>query len=106
MLISFSKLRKMFIVTSLNRFSIILVCILIPSSTLGIQDFISCVPEFLQIVIILAYCFVIYHLSFSFSLIFQDRVFMSSSEYSGTCSVDQAGLELRDLPVTPPECWD
>ena len=38
---------------------------------------------------------------------FRDRVSLCSLGCPGTHSVDQAGLELRDLPVSrPTECWD
>jgi hypothetical protein len=33
-------------------------------------------------------------------LFFQDRVLLCGSGCPGTCSVDQAGLELRDSPVS------
>jgi hypothetical protein len=33
-------------------------------------------------------------------LVFRDRVFLCSLGYSGTHSVDQAGLELRNLPAS------
>jgi hypothetical protein len=32
---------------------------------------------------------------------FWDRVSLCSPGYPGTCSVDQAGLELRDPPASP-----
>nr|BAE23440.1 unnamed protein product [Mus musculus] len=38
-----------------------------------------------------------------FSLVFRDKVSLCSPSCPGTHSVDQAGLELRNLP---PKCWD
>ena len=35
-----------------------------------------------------------------FSFVFQDRVSLCSPGCSGTCSVDQSGLKLRDLPAS------
>jgi hypothetical protein len=35
----------------------------------------------------------------------RDRVFLCSPGCPGTHSVDQVGLELRNLPL-PPKCWD
>jgi hypothetical protein len=35
--------------------------------------------------------------------VFQDRISLCSPGCLGTSPIDQAGLELRDLP---PECWD
>jgi hypothetical protein len=43
----------------------------------------------------LFFCFV-----FLFFVFFQDRVFLYSPGCSGTHSVDQAGLELRNLPAS------
>jgi hypothetical protein len=43
---------------------------------------------------------------FFFFLVFRDRVSLCSSGCPGTHSVDQAGLELRNPPALPPECWD
>lgn len=43
--------------------------------------------------------FVFNWLGFLFS-IFQDRVSLYSSVCPGTCSIDQAGLELIDLPAS------
>ena len=37
------------------------------------------------------------HLLILFCFVFQDRVSLCNPDYSGTHSVDQAGLELRDL---------
>jgi hypothetical protein len=36
----------------------------------------------------------------------RDRVSLCSPGCPGTHSVDQAGLELRNLPPLPPKCWD
>ena len=33
-------------------------------------------------------------------LVFRDRVSLCSPGYLGTCSVDQVGLKLRDLPAS------
>ena len=49
--------------------------------------------------------FVFNWLGFLFS-IFQDRVSLYSSVCPGTCSIDQAGLELRDPLAFASECWD
>ena len=39
-------------------------------------------------------------------VVFRDRASQYVTlAYPGTFSVDQAGLELRDLPL-PGECWD
>ena len=38
--------------------------------------------------------------------LFLDWVSLCGSGYPETYSVEQAGLELRDLPSTAPECWD
>ena len=38
-----------------------------------------------------------------FCLSFQDRVFLYSPGCPGTHFVDQTGLELRNLPASPPE---
>jgi hypothetical protein len=39
-------------------------------------------------------------------VVFQDRVSLFSPGFSGTCSVDQAGLELTELRLPlPPKCW-
>jgi hypothetical protein len=37
---------------------------------------------------------------------FSKTVYLSSPGYSGTLSVDEAGLKLRVLPTSPPKCWD
>jgi hypothetical protein len=47
-------------------------------------------------------CFVLSVLCF----VFQDRVSLCSPGGPGTHSVEQAGLELRDLLAVAPECWD
>ena len=40
-------------------------------------------------------------------VVFRDQVSLCSLGHSGTCSEDQAGLELRDLPASDlPGCWD
>jgi hypothetical protein len=41
-----------------------------------------------------------------FVLVFQDRVSLYSPGCLGTHSVDQAGLELRNLLPLPTEYWD
>jgi hypothetical protein len=44
--------------------------------------------------------------AFFFFVVFRDLVFLYSPGCPGTHSVDQAGLELRNPPPLPPECWD
>ena len=39
-------------------------------------------------------------------LIFQERVSLCIFRHHGTCSLDQVGLELTDLPVSASKCWD
>jgi hypothetical protein len=39
------------------------------------------------------------HINLLFVFVFQDRVSLCSFDYPGTHSVDQTGLELRDLPA-------
>jgi hypothetical protein len=43
---------------------------------------------------------------FFFFLAFQDRVSLYSPGCPGAHFVDQAGLELRNLPASASECWD
>jgi hypothetical protein len=39
-------------------------------------------------------------------LVFQDRVSLFNPGYTGTHSVDQAGLKLRNPPALLPKYWD
>ena len=43
---------------------------------------------------------------FVFVFVFRDRVSLCSLGCPRTDSVDQAGLELRNPPPLPLECWD
>ena len=53
------------------------------------------------------YCLVLSPFSFfSFSPSPLFRVSLCSPGCSKTHSVDQVGLEFRDLPASAPECWD
>jgi hypothetical protein len=54
-------------------------------------------PDLFNIHIILLFCFIL----FCFFFFFRDRVSLYSLDGPGTHSVDQAGLELRNLPVCP-----
>jgi hypothetical protein len=45
-------------------------------------------------------CLISIKFDFFFFLVFQSRVSLCSHGCPGICSVDQAGLELRDLPAS------
>jgi hypothetical protein len=73
-----------------------------PPSTQGfyfcsVYSFVSSKTQYLT--------FGLFYHSLSFFSVFRDRVSLCSPGCPGTHSVDQAGLELRSLPL-PPKCWD
>jgi hypothetical protein len=65
-------------------------------------DFFKCT---LYSCVIFFYLFIYLFIFFGF-LVFQDRVSLYSPGCPETHFVDQAGLELRNPPALPPECWD
>jgi hypothetical protein len=62
----------------------------------------GCLASSLFFVFVFCFWFVwlVFFLFFCFFFFFRDRVFLCSPGCSGNHSVDQAGLELRDLPAS------
>ena len=69
----------------------------------NVKELIVFLNKFISVLISLKIAFLLFCL---FVCLFPDKVSLCSPGYPGNHSVDQAGLELRNLPASAPKCWD